>query len=73
MFLLQRMKEFKSVEKKSKSTGIQKSITEFYRSTKGHGEGSKMGEVQKSRGKEKASADLEENLPKSVRRRLLFG
>ncbi|XP_078173175.1 5'-3' exonuclease family protein [Carex rostrata] len=69
----QRMKELKSMEKKSKSTGIQKSITEFYRSTKGHGEGSKMGEVQKSRGKEKASADLDENLPKSIRRRLLFG
>jgi hypothetical protein len=70
--LLQGMKELKSKEK-SKSTGVQPSITEFYRSTKAHGEGSKPGEVQKLRGKEKASADPEESLPKAVRRRLLFG
>ncbi|KAJ1693187.1 hypothetical protein LUZ63_009885 [Rhynchospora breviuscula] len=69
----QRMKESKSKQKKTKSTGVQLSITGFYRSTKGRGEGSKTGEVQKSRGKEKASADLDENLPKAVRRRLLFG
>jgi hypothetical protein len=66
------MKELKSKEK-SKSTGVQLSIIELYRSTKAHGEGSKTGEVQKSRGKEKAPADLEESLPKAVRRRLLFG
>lgn len=61
-----------------KSTGVQLSITEFYRSTKVLAQ-AKAGEDPEDsrkeglrRGNRKKSADLDQNLPKCVRRRLLF-
>ncbi|KAJ3692691.1 hypothetical protein LUZ60_011786 [Juncus effusus] len=70
-------KEQKLKERKSnKSSGsTQLNITEFFKSTKAraNGDSSSIGEVQKlKRGKEKAAIDLDKNLPKSVRRKLLF-
>ncbi|WOL19168.1 flap endonuclease GEN-like 1 [Canna indica] len=62
----------------SKSPGVQLSITEFYRSTKvvAHDKSGEDSEdsckSQPSRDKKKKSVDVNKNLPKSVRRRLLF-
>lgn len=62
-----------------KSSGIQLSITEFYRSTKALGQAKTVEDPEKNlnieeppRENRKMSADLDPNLPKSVRRRLLF-
>ncbi|XP_020114904.1 flap endonuclease GEN-like 1 isoform X2 [Ananas comosus] len=88
-----RLKELKSKERKlgsssgknklesSRSSGIQLSITEFYRSTKALGQAKQGNEPEKNLlheeqtvkySRRSSSADLDKNLPKSVRRRLLF-
>nr|CAD1821553.1 unnamed protein product [Ananas comosus var. bracteatus] len=88
-----RLKELKSKERKlssssgknksesSRSSGIQLSITEFYRSTKALGQAKQGNEPEKNLlheeqtvkySRRSSSADLDQNLPKSVRRRLLF-
>ncbi|URD98941.1 XPGN [Musa troglodytarum] len=63
----------------SKSTGVQLSITEFYRSEKVLAQPALGDDSEKKSGKGKSpgdnrrkSDDVDKNLPKSVRRRLLF-
>uniref|UniRef100_A0A0E0M3J7 Flap endonuclease GEN-like 1 n=1 Tax=Oryza punctata TaxID=4537 RepID=A0A0E0M3J7_ORYPU len=76
----QRLKEAKSRARKSKlnvagfetpkgprPSGVQLSIKEFYRSKKGLG-----GDSGKDGSRKSSDVDLSKNLPKSVRRRLLF-
>ncbi|EAZ09797.1 hypothetical protein OsI_32084 [Oryza sativa Indica Group] len=76
----QRLKEAKSIARKSKlnvagfetpkgprPSGVQLSIKEFYRSKKGL-----SGDSGKDGSRKSSDVDLSKNLPKSVRRRLLF-